>query len=223
MKIVLLAILAFLSFSSAHAADGYKLQSVVFEFDKVKNPKTGSETRVSAYEIPAPPLFGNNGFIGVSIHRDRIISGNIVLEEYSDELMALRTIVIPAYLMIRAEGLTAGLKATWNSSLEIHGMEGKQIKDLFIAVFGGGKFSLGLGLGVGLNPNLMSLSSGNGLSIKDLESLFAVTGVGVQALSIMAEFKLAVTPTQIINVTTESGSSVETKNVSLGILKKTLE
>lgn len=206
-----------LGFSQAKAGDdGFKLVSVDFYYDTITNPRTNWSERVGCTSCPILPIFGDNGFAGASITRDRILQGTIVIEEYNNEDMITRTTRIESVTMkVRATGITFGAKAFYNNHVSFQGLEGRSIENVFNSKFEGWKASIGVGFVLGLNPNYMYLTNSNGIAVHDLESLIGVTGIGAQGLKIEAQFSLK--SKNPIRITAQGGSLARTQNQTVPV------
>ncbi len=209
----LLLLIAATATSAQAGDDGFKLVSVDFYYDTITNPRTNHTEQVGCTSCPILPIFGDNGFIGASFTRDRILQGSIVIKEYNDNDMITRTTRIESVTMkVRATGLTFGAKAFYNNHVSFKGLEGRSIENVFNAKFEGWKAALGAGFVLGLNPNYMYLTNSKDVEIHDLESLIGVTGIGLQGLKIEAQFSLQ--SKSPINISAVGGSVRGTQNTT---------
>ncbi len=221
-KAMIVSILLLTGSKNSHAVqDGFKLQSATFNFDSVTNTENSDTYKVDAWAMsPLPPVFGNNGFYGASIQRDRTIKGSIVIEEYNEnELVQRITKIENVFLKMSARGVTFGAKAIWNGSLTISGLENHTVQDIFNSKYRGWKAGIGVGVVVGLNPNYMNLSNSNGITISDFESMLAITGAGLQVIKIKAEFTTIANQPVVYTVQSTATNQPIQKPVSLDDLK----
>jgi hypothetical protein len=126
----------------------------------------------------------NTPNVDIDFNNHYLFSGKIVINERDTETGSTRKTVIPGVLLrLHATGLIAEMSFNGNSRLQITGLSGNSVADIFTSQFHGAK----IGANIWVNLKAMAAFNEHGLGLMDTERLLGF-GIGAQIVYARASF-----------------------------------